>query len=253
VGSGAAAFELAKPISAYGSVSQGFRAPNLDDLSTLGLFDFGVEVPAGELQPERSLSMEAGVRLREARFAMALAVFRTNLTNLIERKRVATPPITLPFPGEDRYYQRTNAGEAYVRGIEGEAEWRIFATTTLFAHVAYAFGQNTTVGEPMRRIPPLNGLLGVRYSGSGGWWLQASVQAATLQDRLAAGDRDDHRIPPGGTPGWQVVDLFAGLPIGRRSTLSFGALNLFDQAYRTHGSGIDGYGRSAWVGIDARF
>ena len=43
------------------------------------------------------------------------------------------------------------------------------------------------------------------------------------------------------------------MPVGRRFTLSFGALNLFDQAYRTHGSGIDGYGRSAWVGIDARF
>jgi outer membrane receptor protein involved in Fe transport len=253
VGSGSLALELAKTISAYGSVSQGFRAPNLDDLSTLGLFDFGVEIPSGQLQPERSLSLETGVRLRSARFAAALAAFRTNLSNLIERKRVATPPITLPFPGEDRYYQRTNAGEAYVRGFECEAEWRILATTTIFGHVAYAFGENTTANEPMRRIPPLNGLLGLRYDGAGGWWVQASVQAATLQDRLASGDRDDHRIPPGGTPGWQVVDLFSGLPVGRRFTMSFGALNLFDRAYRTHGSGIDAYGRSAWVGIDARF
>jgi hemoglobin/transferrin/lactoferrin receptor protein len=253
VGSGSLAFELAKRISAYGSVSQGFRAPNLDDLSTLGLFDFGVEVPAGELQPERSLSMEVGAKLRSSRFAAAFAVFRTNLSDLIDRRRVPAPPIELPFPGEDRYYQRVNVGEGYVRGIEGEAEWRIFPTTTLFGHVAYAFGQNTTVDEPLRRIPPLNGLLGLRYDGAGGWWLQASLQAATLQDRLASGDRDDHRIPPGGTPGWQVVDLFAGLPIGRRFTLSFGALNLFDQAYRTHGSGIDAYGRNAWVGLDARF
>ncbi len=253
VGSGATAFELAKWVSAYGSVSQGFRAPNLDDLSTLGLFDFGVEVPAGQLRPERSLSMEAGAKLRGSRVGAALAVFRTNLSDLIDRRRVPAPPVTLPFPGEDRYYQRVNAGEAYVRGVEGEAEWRIFPTTTLFGHVAYAFGQNTTADEPMRRIPPLNGLLGLRYEGSGGWWLQASLQAAGLQDRLASGDRDDHRIPPGGTPGWQVVDLFAGVPVGRRLTLSFGALNLFDQAYRTHGSGIDGYGRSAWVGFDARF
>jgi hemoglobin/transferrin/lactoferrin receptor protein len=253
VGSGAFAYELAEGISAYGSVSQGFRAPNLDDLSTLGLFDFGVEIPAGHLEPERSLTMEVGTKLRFSRVAAALAVFRTNLSDLIDRRRVTVPPMMLPFPGEDRYYQRTNVGEAYVRGIEGEAEWRLFSTTTLFGHVAYAFGQNTTANEPMRRIPPLNGLLGVRYDGSGGWWLQASLQAAGLQDRLAAGDRDDHRIPPGGTPGWQVVDLFSGLPIGRRFTLSFGALNLFDRAYRTHGSGIDAYGRSAWVGLDARF
>jgi hemoglobin/transferrin/lactoferrin receptor protein len=68
-------------------------------------------------------------------------------------------------------------------------------------HVAYAFGQNTTANEPMRRIPPLNGLLGLRYEGARGWWLQAALQAAGLQDRPATGDRDDHRIPPGGTPG----------------------------------------------------
>ena len=30
-------------------------------------------------------------------------------------------------------------------------------------------------------------------------------------------------------------------------------LNLFNEAYRTHGSGIDGYGRGAWVNLDARF
>ena len=253
VGSGAFAYDLVNGISAYGSVSQGFRAPNLDDLSTLGLFDFGVEIPAGQLEPERSLSMEVGTKLRGARIAAALAVFRTNLSDLIDRRRVPVPPIAPPFPGEDRYYQRTNVGEAYVRGIEGEAEWRIFPRTTLFGHVAYTFGQNTTANEPMRRVPPLNGLLGLRYEGARGWWLQATLQAAGLQDRLAAGDRDDHRIPPGGTPGWQVADLFAGLPIGRRSSLSFGALNLFNQAYRTHGSGIDGYGRSAWVGLDTRF
>ncbi len=253
VGSGATAFELAKGVSAYGSVSQGFRAPNLDDLSTLGLFDFGVEIPAGLLRPERSLALEAGVKLRAARVAAALAMFRTNLSDLIARQSVPAPPMALPFPGEDRYYQRANVGDAYVRGIEGEAEWRICSNTTLFGHVAYAFGQNTTADEPMRRIPPLNGLLGLRYDGAGGWWLQASLQAAGLQDRLASGDRDDYRIPPGGTPGWQVVDVFAGAPIGRRFTLSFGALNLLDQAYRTHGSGIDGYGRSAWVGMDAKF
>jgi hemoglobin/transferrin/lactoferrin receptor protein len=253
VGSGALEYKAAKGVSVYASASQGFRAPNLDDLSTLGLFDFGVEIPASQLQPERSLAMEAGTKLRTSRVAAALAVFRTNLSNLIDRRRLAAPPATLPFPGETRYYQRANVGQAFVRGIEAEAEWRLFPGTALFGHVAYAFGQNTTAGEPMRRIPPLNGLLGLRYDGAGGWWLQASVQAAGRQDRLAAADRDDHRIPVGGTPGWQVLDLFAGLPIGSRLTLSTGVLNLFDQAYRTHGSGIDGYGRSAWVGIDARF
>jgi outer membrane receptor protein involved in Fe transport len=72
-------------------------------------------------------------------------------------------------------------------------------------------------------------------------------------DRLAGGDLDDHRIPPGGTPGWWVVDLFVGKTLSRHVTVSAGLLNLFNEAYRTHGSGIDGYGRSAWLGVDTRF
>lgn len=32
-----------------------------------------------------------------------------------------------------------------------------------------------------------------------------------------------------------------------------GVYNLFDEAYRIHGSGIDGYGRSAWIGTRVRF
>jgi outer membrane receptor protein involved in Fe transport len=253
VGSASASFLAIDRVSVYANVSQGFRAPNLDDLSTLGLFDFGVEVPAGELQPERSLSLEAGAKLRGRRFAAALAIFRTNLSDLIERRLVAAPPVMLPFPGEDRYYQRVNIGKGYVRGVEGEWEWSLSQAMTLFSHVSYTFGQNVTLGEPMRRIPPLNGLLGLRYEGESGWWARGSLQAAATQDRLAAGDRDDHRIPPGGTPGWQVVDAFAGMPLSRRFTVSLGALNLFNEAYRTHGSGIDGYGRSAWLGVDARF
>jgi len=32
-----------------------------------------------------------------------------------------------------------------------------------------------------------------------------------------------------------------------------GFCNIFDEAYRIHGSGINGYGRSVWVGTQVRF
>jgi outer membrane receptor protein involved in Fe transport len=35
--------------------------------------------------------------------------------------------------------------------------------------------------------------------------------------------------------------------------LQAGLNNLFNEAYRTHGSGIDGVGRSVWVGLDWKF
>jgi len=35
--------------------------------------------------------------------------------------------------------------------------------------------------------------------------------------------------------------------------LRVGLENLFDEAYRTHGSGIDGVGRAAWAPVEAGF
>lgn len=128
-------------------------------------------------------------------------------------------------------YQRANVGEAFVRGVEAEGEWIARRGTTIRGYVAYAYGQNESRNEPMRRIPPVNGLIGLRQDAWSGWWIEGSLQAASTQDRLAAGDIDDHRIPPGGTPGWWVVDVFAGKTFSRRLSVSAGILNLFNEAY----------------------
>jgi outer membrane receptor protein involved in Fe transport len=79
------------------------------------------------------------------------------------------------------------------------------------------------------------------------------LRFAGAQRRLAPGDVADHRIAPGGTPGWAVVNVHAGRAFGARFRLTAAAVNLFDKAYRIHGSGIDEYGRSAWVGTQVSF
>ena len=78
------------------------------------------------------------------------------------------------------------------------------------------------------------------------WSFGAEWLAAGKQDRLAQGDKDDNRIPAGGTPAWNVLNLHAGYS-GRRINLRLSALNLSNRDYRTHGSGVNGYGRSVFV------
>jgi outer membrane receptor protein involved in Fe transport len=94
--------------------------------------------------------------------------------------------------------------------------------------------------------------LGIRYQGQQGFWSELEWLYATHQNRLASGDIADHRIPEGGTPGWTVVNLRLGhvFPWFR---VNGGIQNLFNEAYRLHGSGVDGYGRSAWVSADVPF
>ncbi len=66
---------------------------------------------------------------------------------------------------------------------------------------------------------------------------------ASGQSRLAQGDRDDNRIPKGGTPGWRVWNTFAGYQY-RKLQFRLSLQNIFNEDYRTHGSGINGVGRS---------
>jgi hemoglobin/transferrin/lactoferrin receptor protein len=72
--------------------------------------------------------------------------------------------------------------------------------------------------------------------------------AAGKQDRLAAGDKDDNRIPSGGTPGWNIFNVNASYTM-RFIKVDLSLINLFNHDYRFHGSGMNGYGRSAFLSI----
>jgi hemoglobin/transferrin/lactoferrin receptor protein len=251
VGTAAVLWKLTSQHRLFAAVSQGFRAPNVDDLSTLGRFDFGVEVPSPDLLPERSINYEVGFKTRTSRTAAAVSVYRNDLSDLIERVRAE-------YEGSPVYegqavYRRANVGKAYVQGIEAEMEARLPAEVVAFGAFTYTYGQQTTVGEPMRRIPPRFGQVGLRREQPRGPSVEAALSFAGRQDRLAAGDKADHRINPAGTPGWSVLNVRAGYRFGSGLEVRAGLENVFDEAYRVHGSGVDGYGRYAWLGAHIRF
>jgi outer membrane receptor protein involved in Fe transport len=104
----------------------------------------------------------------------------------------------------------------------------------------------------MRRIPPAFGWLKLSYLPTLNTYVSMECLAAGRQDRLARGDRDDNRIPAGGTPGWSVLNLHAGWT-WKRLSVNLSALNLSNEDYRTHGSGINGVGRSLWTTLRYKF
>jgi outer membrane receptor protein involved in Fe transport len=114
-------------------------------------------------------------------------------------------------------------------------------------NVTYAYGQNLSAKEPMRRIPPVNGRILLNYQ-KGKWNFNIENLFAAKQNRLAKGDKDDNRIPAGGTPGWSIFNLYSNYSLQKLSLFTR-VQNIFNQDYRTHGSGINGVGRSASLGI----
>jgi outer membrane receptor protein involved in Fe transport len=66
-------------------------------------------------------------------------------------------------------------------------------------------------------------------------------------------DAGTQRIPPGGTPGYTLVNLRAGWRATDRLTLYAGLELLLDRAFRSHGSGSNEPGFGASVGVEAVF
>ena len=246
VGNLGASYVLHPRYRVVASVSTGFRAPNVDDLTKFGSFDSGFEVPISNLAPEKSLTAEVGIKAKADQFSGTLVGYHTRLSDLIERTAAQ-------YQGSEQWqgdpvFQKQNVAAAFLRGVEAEAAWQMSPTWTAFGSLVYTYGQNATDNEPMRRIPPLHGRVGLQWETATGWNARAEWRYAGAQRRLSDGDVSDHRIAEGGTDGWQVVNLYAGYAHARFG-VNVGLQNLLDEHYRTHGSGVDGYGRSGWVAV----
>lgn len=239
-------YKLSSRQTVYASFSSGYRAPNIDDMGTLGIVDFRYELPAADLKPERSRHTEVGYKWQTKRFNGSVAMYYMHLTDLITREKTDDQPIN-GYP----VYRKENTEAAYIKGFEAELNWKITRRFGLTGGLAYSYGQSLSKNEPLRRIPPLNGRL-MSFYRKKSWFAGAELQFAAGQDRLAQGDKDDNRIPAGGTPAWNVFNLFGGYEFSR-IRLNAGVQNIFNEDYRTHGSGINGVGRSAWLAMHFKF
>lgn len=227
-----------KVISKFNSA---YRIPNINDVSSFGLFDYGIEVPNNNLLPERSINYEVGLKFNNSKMSASIFLFRSDLTNLISR--VKTTYEGDEFYNEENVYKKINIGEAFIQGAEFEIKYSPFKDYVFVNNLTYTYGKNISMNEPMRRIPPLNGSVSMLYSFSKNIEFRVEYLYAFQQDRLSSGDIDDHRISENGTPSWNFLNVYSNYNFGK-VIIGLGMNNLFNEAYRMHGSGIDGIGRS---------
>ncbi len=226
-----------------GSFNTGFRAPNIDDLGTLGIVDFRFEVPNYDLKPEKTYNFQAGYRYQSERFSLETYLFRNELRDLIARIRQDTQMMQ-GYP----VYLKENTEQSYIQGLETQMSVRILPVLCMEGALCYTYGQNLTRREPARRIPPLFGRAALQLERQG-WFATAEILFAGKQDRLAAGDVADNRIPAGGTPGWNVFNVYAGYN-WKQFSISAAWQNIGNADYRYHGSGVNGAGSHLAVTLE---
>jgi hemoglobin/transferrin/lactoferrin receptor protein len=235
-------YSISKQQTVYVSFCGGYRAPNIDDLGTLGIVDFRYEVPIANLRPEKSQHTEIGYKFQSEKLSASFAVYYMHLSNLITRIKAGNQIIN-----GYSVYKKENTEAAFIKGMETEFNAEVTQHVYFSTGISYTYGQNLSKQEPLRRIPPFNGRLTGTYKNKK-WFTAAEFQFASKQNRLAQGDKDDNRIGINGTAGWQVINIYAGYTLPP-IILNIGLQNLLNKDYRTHGSGINGVGRSGWMAL----
>ncbi len=246
VGNVALLYQIGQHHSIYTSVSSGYRAPNVDDMGTLGIVDFRYEVPTNNLEPEKSTHTEVGYKFSSNKIKGSISLYQLQLQNIITRVKVDEQIIS-----GYQVYQKENSEKAKLKGVEAELNWQVISSLSIYGGLSYTHGENITKNEPLRRVPPFNVRLISTYHKRK-FFASAELLLASKQDRLAQGDKDDNRIPKGGTPGWQIMNMYARYKLSKLQ-LNIGLQNIFNEDYRMHGSGINGVGRSIFLSTAVNF
>lgn len=239
-------YKLNEVSSIFGLLSTSFRAPNIDDMGTLGIVDFRYEVPNYDLEPEKSLNTELGFKYLGENMFFTFSIYRNNLSNFINR--VHGKYNGLESMNGYPVFLKTNSFESYIQGIELDFKTNIIDELEILTNLTYTYGQNLSANEPIRRIPPINGKIALNYHNKSlnNFNLRFETLFTDSQLRLAAGDKADNRINPNGTVGFVVFNFVSKIDFEKFSIVG-GLENILDKDYRYHGSGINGMGRSIYL------
>ncbi len=221
----------------------GFRAPNIFDIGTLGNRPGNrFNIPNTDLTEEQVKQLDVGVRWHGDRGRFELSLYRLEFDDRITSVSTGATTTT----GRD-VVQNINAAESTIHGVEAGFDYGFFRRINVRAVLNYTRGQQRIASssrESADRIPPLSGLLNIRFERNASWTYETQLTMAGKQNRLSERDRRDVRINPTGTSGWAILGAQARWTPNDLWTIRLAVDNLLNKPYRVHGSGLDAPGRN---------
>jgi iron complex outermembrane receptor protein/hemoglobin/transferrin/lactoferrin receptor protein len=250
------------------SVDQGFRAPNIDDLTSRQATGGGQQFENARLKPEHSTLFEGGILIERKWIELKAFAFYTVIGDHIQRRPATSDecPEGDTVCGGARFRMTLDnlPSLSVLRGVDGGIKIYLpydFGAAATFSY-AWGEGHNPRWGVvpdesfrvPLSRVPPING------TGEFGWrstewgpYIIGVVRWARLQDRLNPVDENDVRIPAGGTPGWVVGDIRAGYRLDPHLVFGMVFENVASSPYRYHGSSVNAPGRGLILELQGAF
>jgi hemoglobin/transferrin/lactoferrin receptor protein len=250
-------YRLGGHASVFAGISEGFRAPNLSDLSRLDSARSNeFEIPSLNLDSEHYLSYEVGYRKNTNHVGIDFALYYTDIQNQI----VLFPTGNINNDGEIEM-NKSNQGDGFVYGSEILFSMNISKQLSTRIGLSYQYGRITEFPQGgiqieedyISRLQPLTGQASIKYSTTN-WSAEAQVISMAAADKLSLRDMSDtQRIPPLGTPGFGVFNVRGTYFYSESLRINISADNLFNKNYRVHGSGQNEVGRNVIASLYLSF
>ncbi|EGU44232.1 TonB-dependent hemoglobin/transferrin/lactoferrin family receptor [Vibrio splendidus] len=216
-----------------GQISQGFRAPDFQEL----YYSFGnpahgyLNAPNPDLEAEESISYELGWRHNTNYSSSEIAIFYSDYDNFIDNVAVSGSAT----PMDPTIYKNVNIDEAVIKGIEASntLSWNSFipvqGVSTRVA-ATYTEGEDGE-GNPLNSVTPWNAVVGFNYDAPSAIWgtsLNISYTAGKKSSDINSVGLSDEILP---TDSATVVDLTAYYLPMKDLTLRAGLFNVTDEEY----------------------
>ncbi|MDH4107094.1 MAG: TonB-dependent receptor [Gammaproteobacteria bacterium] len=245
-------FDVTEAMQFVANLGYGFRAPNVFDVGTLGARPGNrFNVPNPDLESERALMLDAGIKHRGARLDAEFIVW-----HLSYRDRIASVLTGEVTPDGRDVVQSQNFAAATSWGVEFAATAELTERALLDVVLNHSRGEQQEADgsdAPADRMPPANGRVALVYDWNAALRIEPYLVFALRQERLSPRDANDIRIDPNGTPGWLTLNLRADWQPDERWQLTLALENLLDARYRYHGSGIDAPGLNVLLELRRRW
>jgi outer membrane receptor protein involved in Fe transport len=268
-GSAGASYKLADNTYVVGNIGTGFRAPNVADLSEVGIRRSDLYQTANpELKPEQSANLDLGVRLSTTNLKAEISGFMIHYFDKIDvhytgevvdqlGRRVIDGRV--PGAGNELYYESVsaNASSMNLVGLESEIQYAGIEgiKTGLITNYTYGRVRNADgIRDYVDRIPPANGLFYFEVSAlDNSIRIRPQARFAFAKRKLAAEEIADSRISPEGTDGFVNLQLISTVDINRSLQFRVFVDNLSNAAYREHASTLDGMQRNITMSLNYAF
>ncbi|MFD1008528.1 TonB-dependent hemoglobin/transferrin/lactoferrin family receptor [Oceanisphaera ostreae] len=218
-------YHLNDHLSVFGQVSQGFKAPTVEDLYYV--YDTGaVFNPNPDLKAEKSLAYELGLRGQNAMASFELTTFYTEYSDFIADVITGT----IPGPrGTRDVITKKNLDEVTIYGAELSSTLNLDSTfngptgSYARASLAYADGEDRNTGRSLNSVAPLTGVIGLGLDRDNYGGVVNLTMVASKEDW----QEEDHAD----AAGFGLVDLTAYYKPVSDLTLRAGLFNALDKKY----------------------